>query len=747
MPLGGLIVAFDTLWRPPHSSRNGLIVDTLPCFTQDHLMLFNTSVTKISGGAAVLIAVTVLVYAHSFNGPFVYDDLSAIVRNPHIRTLWPPTEMFRTPPRTSVTARPIVAVTLAVNYQVSGMNVWSYHALNLLLHMGSAVLLMAIVYRTLGRLGIAAWLVECRGRIAFAVALLWAVHPLNSEAVLYIIQRTELLVSGFCLLSLWLFMVGVEARCSWPWYLGAILACWLGVGSKELAYAIPLIVLLYDRAFVADRFREALRHRWPLHMGLLASWLPLMMILLGAPRSGVIGFDQPITPWQYLYTQGGVIFWYLRLCFVPWPLSFHHDWPIASAWAGALPGGLLVVGFLVLTIVSLVRWPRVGFASAVVFLLLAPTSSVVPIVSEIAAERRMYLPLAAVLVLVVVGGCRLSRRLCLPHAMLPVLAAILVTVAGLATAMRVEDYRTDRSIWQDVLDLYPKSAVAWCGVGATYYKVQQFERAREYFDRAVQINPNSILATRNLGNTFLNLGRTGEAITWLSLAVEMDPAHPGGYGGLGLALMQSGDFEGAERVFQRGLNRYPGYRPLLNSLGRLYHHTGRTQKAVETYHRMLELDPRYGMAHAHLGVLFLQAGRFDDAEIHLGEAIALGVDDVNVHVRLASVLLEAGRVDQAESLYRQVLAREPGHIAALTDLSIILQNQGKLDEAGHLANRLVTLQPESADAHNNLGVIYAASGRIAKSAEQFTRALKLDPEHINARTNLDRAHRVLQGSE
>ena len=159
----------------------------------------------------VLAAVTVAVYSRSFDGPFIYDDLSAIVKNPHTRALWPLTTALTAPPRNAATARPVVALSLAINYQISGLKVWSYHALNLLLHVVCALLLMALVYRTLGRPDIPPWLAQHRGGLAMTVALLWAVHPLNSEAVVYVIQRTELLVSLFCLLTLMLASAGFDS--------------------------------------------------------------------------------------------------------------------------------------------------------------------------------------------------------------------------------------------------------------------------------------------------------------------------------------------------------------------------------------------------------------------------------------------------------------------------------------------------------------------------------------------------------
>jgi len=159
----------------------------------------------------ILVAVAVIAYSNTFRAPFIFDDYNAIVDNPHVRSLWPPWNAMVAPRHSSVDGRPVVALSLAVNYAVSGRNPWSYHAFNLAVHITNALLLFGILRRT-------------RDELALPVTLIWTAHPLLTEGVTYVTQRTELLMAMFLLLTLYCVIR--------DWKLPAVIACALGMGCK-----------------------------------------------------------------------------------------------------------------------------------------------------------------------------------------------------------------------------------------------------------------------------------------------------------------------------------------------------------------------------------------------------------------------------------------------------------------------------------------------------------------------------------
>ena len=222
--------------------------------------------TFLAGGLIVLA--TVLAYRNSFSGPFIFDDL-AISQNPTIRELWPIWKPLCPPNHGEpVTGRPLLNLSFAVNYAVSGLNVRGYHVANLAIHVLAALLLFGILRRTFLLRSLGNSQIPTPIYFALAIALLWAVHPLQTESVTYIVQRAESLVGLFYLLTLYCFIRGATWGRGRYWYAAAVLACLLGMASKEVMVSAPLIVLLYDRAFLAGSLREAWRRRYGFYLAL-----------------------------------------------------------------------------------------------------------------------------------------------------------------------------------------------------------------------------------------------------------------------------------------------------------------------------------------------------------------------------------------------------------------------------------------------------------------------------------------------
>jgi hypothetical protein len=300
----------------------------------------------------VLLLAAACAYGNSLSGPFIFDDLEAIRDNPHIQHLWSPREAMSAPPQTTVTGRPVVALSLAANYALGGLDVPGYHVFNLAVHVFAALLLYGLVRRSLDTLAargvggfpgetVSAW-------IAASVALLWEMHPLATEAVDYTVQRTELLASLFLLLTLYCLVRGTSSVRRWPWYSASIGACALGMGSKEMMAGAPLVALLYDRAFLAASWREVWQSRWRVHAGLAATWLILLAIVAEGGRAGTVGFAfNDVGPWQYAATQLTVIVHYLRLAAWPHPLCLDYaDWPVAEHARAVLPAAAVMLTLL-----------------------------------------------------------------------------------------------------------------------------------------------------------------------------------------------------------------------------------------------------------------------------------------------------------------------------------------------------------------------------------------------------------------
>jgi protein O-mannosyl-transferase len=636
--------------------------------------------------ATTLAVVALLVagcaaYATSFDGVFVFDDKWAIVDNPHIRTLWPLTIAMTAPPESPVSARPVASLTLAINYALAPSdvrdvlnpggsdappgtrerflrNVRGYHAVNLALHLLAALALFGVVRRTLQSDPLRARFGDEATPIAFAVALVWTVHPVLTDAVTYVAQRTEVL------LGLWYFLTlycairaggrGVNAGSRRWWTAGAVGACLLGVGSKQTMVVAPVMVWLWDWIFAPHSAGEASDpaetrapivggQRISLYAGLAATWLPLAALVAyerwpTSVGSGIDGW----TPWTYLLTQTGVILYYVRLAFVPSPLVIDYDgWPMAQSLADVAPMALVVVALVVMTIVGVARRRPWAFIGAWVFAALAPSSSLLPLPTEIAAERRLYVPLAAIVALAVMVAYVIGRAIV--TRLVPVaerrravgLTLAVVSLAGLAllfgsmTAGRNRDFSSEERIWQDAVAKRPDNPRARLNYGVILTTARRFEEAEPQLREAVRLKDGSAPAHANLGSVLCSLGRVEEGVSHLERALAIDPRYTAAYSNIAEAYGALGRRPQAARYFSLAVEAVPDTPFLMSRLAWLLATAPEDEvrngvRAVELSDRAVRLTGRQNlMALTTLGAAYAEVGRFDAAAAAAHEALAL----------------------------------------------------------------------------------------------------------------------------
>lgn len=451
-----------------------------------------------------LVCLGIVAYGNSFWGPFIFDDLAAIRDNPDFGGH---SEFGFT--STTLTSRPVLWLTFKIDFALAGLKVETYHATNLLIHLTAGLLLFGIVRRNLTRE--ASWgqeFGESGVWVAAAVAGIWMVHPLTTAAVTYIIQRAESLAAVFYLMVIYCLIRAADSkRAALAWSCGAIVACGLGMMTKETLATAPVVALLYDRTFLAGSFAAALKARRWLYTGLAATWgILALLVIQGHGRGDTAGFGLGISATDYARTQLGVIAHYFALAFWPAGLVIDAaDWQIARHWNQIGIPGLLVALLLVLSLIALWKWPRVGFLLISIFLILLPSSSIVPIVTEIEADQRMYLPLAALVALIVVAGWMLAQRWHLMRAAIA-LAPAVVALLTTFTILRNSDYHSALEIWADAIQKRPNDWTAHCAYGqaladiATGYPLHSQQQkaavgwAVPELRRAIQLKPTRYLA-------------------------------------------------------------------------------------------------------------------------------------------------------------------------------------------------------------------------------------------------------------
>ncbi len=658
----------------------------------------------------LLIAAGFAVYAYSFGGAFLFDDYGNIVENERVHSLWPPGPYLSS-------RRPVVQFTFAVNYALGGLQTRGYHLVNLAIHLLAGLTLYGIVRRTVLLMRTDRSSDTSSVWLAFVVALLWLIHPLQTQSVSYIIQRGESLMGLFYLLCLYAMIRGSTSAKPWRWYGVAILACALGMGSKAVMVTAPVVMVVFDRMFLSTSWRRLARQRGVFFGCLFATWVVLALcgeaatVFQTTPKEGVnVGFAyKGISPIAYAMTQPVVILRYVRLCFWPDTLCLDYQWTAVESFGEAL-GPALVVGALVLaTIGALAARHWLGFAGAWFFLVLAPTSSFVPI-RDLIFEHRMYLPLAAVVTVVVFGAHSAWRRLSARFAPLAagsVAVAVLATLAAslpLAsrTVVRNRDYRSARAMWQSVLDARPQSARARFGLGAAMYREGRIEESISRFNEAIAITPKYADAHFNLGVAYAAKEDWASALTYYRRAVALAPQRVNYARALGDALSYLGRFEEAARVFRDALAVAPDDVALRLKLADALADARRDAEAVAAFEAVLALDENQS-----------------EARINLGNA-----------------LRRLGRTDEAIGQYRRVLSGDSRNTAAWANLGAVFVELGRLDQAEEALQRSIDLDPDLEPAFRALVEVLMKQQETSSARTLLLRRLDRDPNHDWAQRKL-----------
>jgi tetratricopeptide (TPR) repeat protein len=665
---------------------------------------------------ALIVLAAVLTYATSFTVPFLFDDFGNIVRNPQIRDVWNWAQVFSPPMDTGVAGRPLVHLSLAVNYALGGLDTRGYHLVSVALHVACALLLFGLIRRTLDAIRRSDWAGVGSVDLACAAAVLWAVHPLTSEVVDYLSQRTESMMALCYVLTLYASLRAVGARRPWRWLVTAVVACAAGMACKETMVTAPLMVVIFDRVFLFDAIRQAIRRRWPLYGALAMTWALLAALLAShtAISSGGFGTAHTST-WNYLLNQSVIVTRYLRLSVWPRGLVFYYGWARPLTLVDVWPDALFMVALVAATLVTFVRWPRAAFPGVWVFVTLAPTSSFAPIAAEVGAERRMYLPLMGIVTLAVIGAATLRARVLrrardrvresLRERRLDPLAVGLALVVAVAlsglTIARTREYGSALTLAQTVLARWP--------------------------------SPN---AEQLVGQELADAGKHEEAIGHLRRALpDFAPAHY--Y--LGRELLVVGKVDEAMAEFQAFVAEEPTLPPVRSTrilMARVFAARHEIPQTIEQLRLVLASAPADGDANGLMAAALADEHAFADAIPHYQAALAARPGDPNAWNGLGVALIATGRDGEAISAFRQAVAASPGDVRVRVNLARALLDQGNAALASQEAQQATALAPTEPAAHEVLGRALASLGRPADARREFERALALDPSYAPATEGL-----------
>jgi protein O-mannosyl-transferase len=649
--------------------------------------------------AALIVVVGALTYSNSLAGPFILDDQSTIVENRQIRELARLSSVLVPEENSSMGGRPIVNLSFAINYAIGGLSVPGYHIGNLAIHLVCALLAFGLVRRTLelprlrGRLGASSM------SVAFAVALLWTVHPLNSEVVDYLTQRTESLMAMFYLATLYSSVraLGAAPRSS-RWPAAVVISCGLGMLCKESMVTAPLMVALYDRAYVFDSWKQELRARRGFYLSLAATWLIVAIVTSAGPRAAVVGLASGVSPWTYLLNQATVISRYLFLVVWPSSLVVFYGWPLPVTFVEVLPHALLIGCLFLVTLAAWFRYPAWGFLGFWFFITLAPSSSIVPIATEVGAERRMYLPLFAVATFAVIGTVFVWQAI---RQWRPAFASIFTARAATAAGIA----------------LLVLTTAAF--VGRTLARNREYSSALTLAETVVQRRPTAV-AHHILAEQLTLANRHDEAIAHLRQATG---------GGDSRASYLLGT-----QLFNKG------------NLGEAVEQLEAFVRTSELPYRLVPrwLEPPIVdliAARSLLARIFLMQSRWSQASEQARKVLTIDRSNLEARGLLADALFGQQQFEEASVNYRQYLTARADDVHALTNFGVTRIAAGSIDEAVAAFRRAVDVDPRNPNSRRMLTMALMDAGDFEAAAVQAREAVALSPNDPAIRELLDRARR------
>jgi len=712
----------------------------------------------------LLTFLATLIYSNTFSVPFHFDDTPNIVENPQIEDL----ENFLD----FSGSRYVGFLSFALNYHFGGLHVFGYHLVNLLIHIINGFLVYSLVlllfktaqgqktpadYNILptthdSQIDAAPW-------IALAAALLFILHPIQTQAVTYIVQRFASLVTLFYLLTVVCYLkwrlASPAARSRSLWYGMALLFTVVAMKTKENSFTLPFMILLVEAVF----FRSFTRKRWVM---LLPFLLTLMIIPVsrGDALGEAEGFARDTTAISrsdYLFTQFRVIVTYIRLLFLPIYQNLDYDYPIYRSLLEptALLSFLFLLSLFGLSLYLLYHSPLtarnsqarlIAFGIVWFFLTLSIESSIIPI-RDVIYEHRLYLPSVGVFMALSVGAMMgrewlQSQRVPRAWGMVGIGATVLLLSS--ATYQRNLVWQDEITLWQDVVAKAPQKARGHNNLGIAYKDKKMLEPALQEYETAITLKPDYAKAHNNLGVVYKGLGRLEAAIAAYQQAFALKPDYAEAYYNLGIAYRDLGRPEAAIEAYQQALALKPDLVEAHSNLGVAYRDLGRPEAAIEAYQQALALKPDLAEAHNNLGIAYRDLSRPEAAIEAYQQALALKPDNAEAHNNLGTIYAEQGRWEAAIEAYQEALEFDPELIEVHYNLGNAFKDLGRPEAAIEAYQQALALKPDYPEVYNNIGVIYAEQARYGEAVSAFETVVKMNPRDVAAHTNLGNAY-SLQG--
>jgi protein O-mannosyl-transferase len=725
------------------------------------MLVFPSKIKNLLGCVTMLIIISMLVYFNSLKGSFQFDDI------PLIKSHWLVNihEYLEHPRLAQIGNRPVLYWTFALNNQLALHQVFGFHLINLLLHIGVTLLIFFTIWR-------ARYLQnenECDLVFPLITALLFAAHPLNTDSVSYISSRSSLLATFFYLLTLYIFLDLFCAKKANQFskklviFLLVLSGLYLSIASKLIGATLPFMLAVWYWSFVGHKkypnFHKALTNNQSIAIG---------FTLITIISCGVLFFGDP---WIYMPLDQGfelfgrspyfmvqlkvIVFYYLKLFYFPFNLNVDIGFPFSSPVTdpSIIFSGLIILASIVAIIKCRNVWVIIG--AIWFFITLAPTSSFIPL-NDLAVEHRMYLPMSLGLSLIVGLGIKNFSALLRLR-----LIVVLLVALGATTATRNTNWISALSLWKDSAIKNAFSPRPHNNVGKAYYEIGNLEQASYHFERSVANIPRFIANQYNIQdqNKFLERKHkiTGKDYknnlkfpgSFKIMAEFVEPHY-----NLASVYLDQGRLEEAEKEYLKTQALRPGHFSSKLGLSSVYNQKGLYSKAIalleqavqdkitaNDYEEELKLnisssDFDFALARLNLGELYGKAGRLKDAIMEWEAAIKLNPSLLPAHFNMGTAYMMTGKLESAEITFKYCLRLKSQYEPALFNLAKVYQMQEKWGKSTQQFKAFLEVTGPKPSVYTHIGFNFNKQLDWENAQAFLEKSISLQPDNVDTRVYL-----------
>ena len=563
---------------------------------------FSQALLSQLGYCLLISLLGVLFFSNHLNNPFQFDSVAYIVNNANLKN--PETLLSFEFWKKEFLARGLLRISLALNAYLDGFRPFGYHIFNLAFHILNALLLFFVLEKSLRRFGMEAvgWGSKRIRSVSFFSAVFFLCHPIQTESVIYIMSRSEVVASTFYLAGFLLFQQLLERSSTSHlqyglYFLSIFLIALVGFSVKQIVATLPAIMILYYLCSCPDHspaLQFLKKWRWAI-TGIIAGVAGFLFYKLLTDETFLIGPSRPeemVGRAKYMLSQPSVIvFYYLKMLLFPMNLNIDPDIAVVTSflsWNFLLP--MFCIAFLLLCSLKVFKTRFVFFFLCWFFIILSPSSSIVTL-HDLAAEHRTYLASAGIFILFACGVAEVTCRWGETRP-LNITLIFCVFALGIMTMKRNAVWQSELSLWQDTHQKSPHKLRPLINLARAHSLEGNSEKAIQYYQESLVKGPGVFATNYNLGALYLEKGLVTDALRHFQLASRIEPEIPEPFAKLGEIYLSQKNFKLADSYFKRAVELNPRSSKVFKNLGVVnFYHLNRPKQGLAYFTRSLNLDP------------------------------------------------------------------------------------------------------------------------------------------------------------